>query len=98
MGKDQSTNGGGLNRRQFLGVGAGAAAGMLLAACGGSSTPPGAGGQASDDLFGTGVRPWFAEDLSCAEPTSAGLRPGMRLLMNHLQPLDRHVCVELCGC
>src|SRR4029450_6956731 len=28
---------------------------MLLAACGGSKTPPGTGGQASDDLFGTGA-------------------------------------------
>jgi multiple sugar transport system substrate-binding protein len=56
MGTDRSTNGGGLNRRQFLGLGAGAGASLLLAACGGSKTPPGqGGGQASNDLFGTGA-------------------------------------------
>ena len=45
MGKDRSINQGPLSRRQYLGLGAGASAGMLLAACGGGSeTPPGAGG------------------------------------------------------
>ena len=56
MGTDRNTNGGGLNRRQFLGLGVGAGAGLLLAACGGSKTPPGTGGgQASNELFGTGA-------------------------------------------
>jgi multiple sugar transport system substrate-binding protein len=55
MGTDRNTNGGGLSRRQFLGLGVGAGAGLLLAACGGSKAPPGTGGQASNDLFGTGA-------------------------------------------
>ncbi|HSO54070.1 MAG TPA: ABC transporter substrate-binding protein [Actinomycetes bacterium] len=56
MSKDHN-NQGPLNRRQFLGLGAGAGAGMLLAACGGgSSTPPGAGGGGggSGGQFGEG--------------------------------------------
>jgi multiple sugar transport system substrate-binding protein len=55
MGNERNSNDGGLNRRQFLGLGVGAGAGLLLAACGGSKTPPGTGGQASNDLFGTGA-------------------------------------------
>ena len=34
---------------------------------------------------------------SLSDSLGTGLRPGMRLLMNHLQPLDGHVCVELSG-
>ena len=55
MGEDRSTERG-LSRRQFLGIGAGAGAGLLLAACGGSKTPPGqGGGAASSELFGSGA-------------------------------------------
>ena len=56
MGKDRTSNSGGLSRRQFLGLGAGAGAGMVLAACGGGTdTPPGAGGGgAGGGQFGSG--------------------------------------------
>ena len=35
--------------------------------------------------------------LSCTDPEKEGSRPGMRLLMDHLQSLDRDMRVELCG-
>jgi multiple sugar transport system substrate-binding protein len=53
MGQDTS-NGRGLSRRQFLGLGAGAGAGLLLSACGGTSAPPGTG-EAAGDIFGSGT-------------------------------------------
>src|SRR5215216_6921343 len=96
MGKDQSTNGGGLDRRQFLGLGAGAAAGMLLAACGGSSTPPGAGGQVSDELFGTGAE-YSGPNVSLAfwNGFTGGDGPFMRKLMEQFNSEHQNIKVSM---
>jgi multiple sugar transport system substrate-binding protein len=96
MGKDQSTNGGGLDRRQFLGLGAGAAAGMLLAACGGSSTPPGAGGQASDELFGTGAE-YSGPNVSLAfwNGFTGGDGPFMRKLVDQFNAEHQNIKVSM---
>src|SRR5215211_8304421 len=96
MGKDQSTNGGGLDRRQFLGLGAGAAAGMLLAACGGSSTPPGAGGQASDELFGTGAE-YSGPNVSLAfwNGFTGGDGPFMRKMVDQFNSEHQNIKVSM---
>ena len=96
MGNDRSTNGGGLNRRQFLGLGVGAGAGMLLAACGGSSTPPGTGGQASDDLFGTGAE-YSGPNVSLAfwNGFTGGDGPFMRKLVDQFNSEHQNIKVSM---
>ena len=90
-------NDGGLNRRQFLGLGAGAAAGMLLAACGGSSTPPGAGGgQTSDDLFGSGAE-YSGPNVSLAfwNGFTGGDGPFMRKMVDQFNSEHQNIKVSM---
>jgi multiple sugar transport system substrate-binding protein len=96
MGKDRNTNQGPLNRRQFLGLGAGAGASMLLAACGGSSTPPGTGGQASDDLFGSGAE-YSGPNVSLAfwNGFTGGDGPFMRKLVDQFNSEHQNIKVSM---
>src|SRR5215218_3200607 len=96
MGKDRNTNQGPLNRRQFLGLGAGAGASMLLAACGGSSTPPGTGGQASDDLFGSGAE-YSGPNVSLAfwNGFTGGDGPFMRKLVDQFNGEHQNIKVSM---
>src|SRR4029450_10378005 len=91
-----NTDGGGLNRRQFLGLGAGAGGGMLRGACGGSSKPPGAGGQASDDLFGTGAE-YTGPNVSLAfwNGFTGGDGPFMRKLVDQFNGEQQNIKVSM---
>jgi multiple sugar transport system substrate-binding protein len=98
MGKDRITNGGGLSRRQFLGLGAGAGAGMLLAACGGgTSAPPGAGGGGGGGgEFGEG-KDYTGPNVSLAfwNGFTGGDGPFMRKLVDQFNGEHQNIKVSM---
>jgi multiple sugar transport system substrate-binding protein len=97
MGKDRN-NQGPLNRRQFLGLGAGAGAGMVLAACGGgSSTPPGAGGGGGGgSQFGEG-KEYTGPNVSLAfwNGFTGGDGPFMRELVDQFNSENQNIKVSM---
>jgi multiple sugar transport system substrate-binding protein len=98
MGKDRNTNQGPLSRRQFLGIGAGAGAGMLLAACGGSSTPPsaGGGGGGGGGQFGEG-KDYTGPNVSLAfwNGFTGGDGPFMRKLVDQFNSEHQNIKVSM---
>jgi multiple sugar transport system substrate-binding protein len=97
MGKDRNTNQGPLNRRQFLGLGAGAGASMLLAACGGgTSTPPGAGGGGGGGQFGEG-KEYTGPNVSLAfwNGFTGGDGPFMRKLVEQFNGEHQNIKVSM---
>jgi multiple sugar transport system substrate-binding protein len=97
MGKDRMTNSGGLSRRQFLGIGAGAGASMLLAACGGGTdTPPGAGGGGGGGQFGEG-KEYTGPNVTLAfwNGFTGGDGPYMRKLVEQFNSENQNIKVEM---
>jgi multiple sugar transport system substrate-binding protein len=95
MGENRSGSQGGLSRRQFLGIGAGAGAGMLLAACGGSSAPPGAGGGGGGQ-FGSGKEySGPAVNLAFWNGFTGGDGPFMRKLVDQFNGEHENIKVKM---
>jgi multiple sugar transport system substrate-binding protein len=98
MGKDRISNQGPLNRRQFLGLGAGAGAGLLLAACGGgTSAPPGAGGGGGGGgQFGEG-KDYTGPNVSLAfwNGFTGGDGPFMRKLVDQFNGEHQNIKVSM---
>jgi multiple sugar transport system substrate-binding protein len=99
MDKDRSANQGPLNRRQFLGLGAGAGASMLLAACGGgtSAPPPGAGGGGGGGgEFGSGTE-YTGPSVSLAfwNGFTGGDGPFMRQLVDQFNGEHNNIKVSM---
>jgi multiple sugar transport system substrate-binding protein len=91
-----STNGGGLNRRQFLGTGrrrgAAGAAGRLRR----QQQAAGAGGQASDDLFGSGAE-YTGPNVSLAfwNGFTGGDGPFMRKMVDQFNGEHQNIKVSM---
>jgi multiple sugar transport system substrate-binding protein len=97
MGKDRITNSGGLSRRQFLGIGAGAGASMLLAACGGGTdAPPGAGGGGGGGQFGEG-KEYTGPSVTLAfwNGFTGGDGPYMRKLVEQFNSENQNIKVKM---
>jgi multiple sugar transport system substrate-binding protein len=98
MGKNRDNNQGPLSRRQFLGVGAGAGAGMLLAACGGGTdAPPGAGGGGGGGgEFGEG-KEYTGPNVSLAfwNGFTGGDGPFMRKLVDQFNAEHQNIKVSM---
>jgi multiple sugar transport system substrate-binding protein len=99
MGKDRNTNQGPLNRRQFLGLGAGAGASMVLAACGGGTdAPPGAGGGGGGGggQFGEG-KEYTGPNVSLAfwNGFTGGDGPFMRKLVDQFNGEHQNIKVSM---
>jgi multiple sugar transport system substrate-binding protein len=99
MGKDRNTNQGPLNRRQFLGLGAGAGASMVLAACGGGTdAPPGAGGGGGGGggQFGEG-KEYTGPNVSLAfwNGFTGGDGPFMRQLVDQFNSEHQNIKVSM---
>jgi multiple sugar transport system substrate-binding protein len=95
MSKDDSSERG-LSRRQFLGIGAGLGAGVLLSACGGSKTPPGTGGEASNELFGSGAE-YTGPNVKLAfwNGFTGGDGPYMRKLVDQFNSEHQNINVSM---
>jgi multiple sugar transport system substrate-binding protein len=97
MDQDRS-NGRGLSRRQFLGLGAGAGASVLLAACGGGTdTPPGAGGGGGGGgQFGSG-KEYSGPNVSLAfwNGFTGGDGPFMRQLVDQFNGEHPNIKVSM---
>jgi multiple sugar transport system substrate-binding protein len=88
---------GGLSRRQFLALGAGAGAGVLLAACGGgTSAPPGADGGGGGGQFGSG-KEYTGPNVSLAfwNGFTGGDGPFMRKLVEQFNSEHQNIKVSM---
>jgi multiple sugar transport system substrate-binding protein len=97
MGKDGNSNQGPLSRRQFLGIGAGAGAGLLLAACGGGTdAPPGAAGGGGGGQFGEG-KEYSGPSVTLAfwNGFTGGDGPFMRKLVEQFSSEHQNIKVEM---